>query len=418
MVVFYIYEDLRLSESIYMPSKSYYIQLIWSVIVLGFIAGIVLFNSEVGVVGWILTFSVILFFSSLWAHESVAGEIRSYANRQIADAKKLQVAAEESEQLWKQTMLERNAGFKTLTARISEYEKLRDDGISNYLSRKSHPAYKAAEIVKEQTQRRRKADLENKITQSLIEMYEQYAPFLADLKNDLPDQNDLQLFKEYTEEERQDEVINYLTKEEYRKLSSAARNQLALDRFWQRPKSNWLLGKLYERYIGFLYEQKGFKVQYFGITERYEDLGRDLICTKGSEIHIVQCKNWSQFKTIYEKHIFQLFGTYFEFKDKYPSAQVVPVFYSSTQLSEVARRIANALGIEVFEQFKFDRAYPCIKCNINPSTNEKIYHLPFDQKYDDTKIDRKGEFYCATVAEAEAAGFRRAFRWRGNTSSK
>ncbi|MFA6944293.1 MAG: hypothetical protein WC220_00200, partial [Pedobacter sp.] len=56
--------------------------------------------------------------------------------------------------------------------------------------------------------------------------------------------------------------------------------------------------------------------------------------------------------------------------------------------------------------------YPVIKCNI-ASDGEKIYHLPFDQQYDKTLIKNNGEFYAATVREAENKGFRRAFRWRG-----
>ncbi|MDQ5958092.1 MAG: hypothetical protein QG665_440, partial [Patescibacteria group bacterium] len=147
------------------------------------------------------------------------------------------------------------------------------------------------------------------------------------------------------------------------------------------------------------------------IDQRYEDMGRDLICRKGSETLIIQCKYWAEFRTIYEKHIFQLFGTIFEYKEAHPEETVRAIFYTSTQLSPLARKIATTLNIELFESFKFDKAYPCIKCNISTLTQEKIYHLPFDQRYDDTKIDRKGEKYCATVAEAEALGFRRAFRW-------
>jgi hypothetical protein len=45
---------------------------------------------------------------------------------------------------------------------------------------------------------------------------------------------------------------------------------------------------------------------------------------------------------------------------------------------------------------------------------EVACHLPFDQQYDSTKIKNKGEFYAVTVAEAEAAGFRRAFKWFGS----
>jgi hypothetical protein len=35
--------------------------------------------------------------------------------------------------------------------------------------------------------------------------------------------------------------------------------------------------------------------------------------------------------------------------------------------------------------------------------------------YDKTKLYMKDEFYCRTVKEAEGKGFRRAFRWKGNT---
>ena len=55
-----------------------------------------------------------------------------------------------------------------------------------------------------------------------------------------------------------------------------------------------------------------------------------------------------------------------------------------------------------------------IKCNINPRTKEKIYHLPFDQQYDKIIIgNNSGEFYAKTVKEARKKGFRRAFRYRG-----
>ena len=184
---------------------------------------------------------------------------------------------------------------------------------------------------------------------------------------------------------------------------------------WDRPKSKWLIGKLYERYVGYLYEKDGWHVNYFGINERYEDLGRDLVCTKGKIIHVVQCKNWSQYRTIYEKHIFQLFGSTFEFKQLQENKdyEVVPVFYCTNELSPIAREMSKVLGIQVHEHHNFDQNYPCIKCNISTGSNEKIYHLPFDQKYDDTKIDRPGEMYCASVAKAEDAGFRRARKWYG-----
>jgi hypothetical protein len=47
-------------------------------------------------------------------------------------------------------------------------------------------------------------------------------------------------------------------------------------------------------------------------------------------------------------------------------------------------------------------------------TGERIYHLPFDQQYDKTAIEpARGQCYAITCAEAEAMGFCRAWRWRG-----
>ena len=37
-----------------------------------------------------------------------------------------------------------------------------------------------------------------------------------------------------------------------------------------------------------------------------------------------------------------------------------------------------------------------------------------DQQYDKVQIINEGERYATTVAEAEEAGFRRAYRWHGN----
>lgn len=408
--------------------KEYIKSLLIYIFVIGIIPAIGLFSNEASFLVDFVVFLVVVIIASYGAYYSVTNEIKDKyerdilsikrkAEEEVLEAIRLKTRAEKEEKLWKNTMLERNSGFKTLVAFIGYFEKLRDEPISTFLAHKKHPAVKAGDVVKEQTKRRREADFQNKRTQALIEMYEQYAPFLIELKDDIPDVDDVKIFEEYSEEERLDAVVNYLTKEEYRKLPTIERNQMALDRFWSRPKSKWLIGKCYERYIGFLYEEKGYEVEYFGIDKKYEDMGRDLICRKDNETLVIQCKYWAEFRTIYEKHIFQLFGTVFEYKETHPDETVKAVFYTSTQLSPLARKISTTLGIELFESFKFDKNYPCIKCNISTLTQEKIYHLPFDQKYDDTKIDRKGEKYCATVVEAETSGFRRAFRWHNPEGS-
>ncbi|MCX6792914.1 MAG: restriction endonuclease [Candidatus Falkowbacteria bacterium] len=371
----------------------------------------------------IIVFFIIVISISFSTHKTIANEERKQHNNEIEKfQEQLKISVNNLEQaridenLWKKTLLERASGFPSLINRILEYEKLRDDGTSYSLRVKSHPAYKASDVVKEEAKRRREAEFIRKKTEAIIEYYEYLAPFLLDVKEDV-DIDQAEIFGEYTEEEQQDPAINYLTKEEYRKLPAVERNQLALDRFWKRPnKSKWLIGKLYERYVGYLYEKDGYNVEYHGIQYKLEDLGIDLICKKNNEIVLIQCKNWASFRTIYEKHIFQFFGTFFQYRDSNPGKKIRAVFCTTTKLSELATKFANALGIELKENFKFDQSYPCIKCNINNSTNEKIYHLPFDQQYDKTKILGKNEIYCRTTKEAEVAGFRRAFRWHGSKS--
>ncbi len=143
----------------------------------------------------------------------------------------------------------------------------------------------------------------------------------------------------------------------------------------------------------------------------FEDLGRGLIARKDKEIVVIQCKNWTQFKTIYENHTFQFFGTSYKYKQDYPDYKVRAAFFTSTKLSDVARAFSKDLGIELIENLKLER-YPCIKCSISDRNKEKIYHLPMDQQYDTVVIEpQNGEFYVMTITGAEKAGFCRAFSW-------
>ena len=140
-----------------------------------------------------------------------------------------------------------------------------------------------------------------------------------------------------------------------------------------------------------------------------------MVAHKNNEIHIIQCKYWSQKKVIHEKHITQLFGTTIAYGlDKDPLWKIVPVFMTNIKLSETAQKFADKLGVKVITQ-KLEE-FPRIKCNLNKDEyglETRIYHLPFDQQYDRTKIKDAGEFYAMDVKEAVAKGFRRAFRYYG-----
>ncbi len=123
----------------------------------------------------------------------------------------------------------------------------------------------------------------------------------------------------------------------------------------------------------------------------------------------LQCKFWSSGKLIHEKYIAQLYGSAIEYEISEESyslfnRKVIPVFITNIELSETAKRFAERLGVIVAKWNMGE--YPRIKCNIN--NGRKIYHLPFDQQYDRTKIKNDGEFYAFNVNEAISAGFIRA----------
>lgn len=329
---------------------------------------------------------------------------------------------------------EKSLGFPWLATAYGDYLELRDEQLANYLEKKSHPTLKSADVVRLVKKEKKEHEKKFRVASSLLEYYENLFPWLIDLRGeDLDDLIEQTLQKEESKEEFYtkediDSARKWLTEAEYEKLPTTEKYQLALDRYWQKKKTSWEIGRDYERYIGYLYESKGYQVYYQGIVKGYEDLGRDLICTKDGYTEVIQCKYWSQDKTIHEKHINQLFGTTVMFwieklgskqpqlepsLDFLKSKKVIPRFVTSTQLSDTARQFANTLGVKVKENFPLS-PYPSVKCNLSRKTDEKIYHLPFDQQYDRTVIEEeRNECYTETVAEAERKGHRRAFRWRG-----
>jgi hypothetical protein len=329
---------------------------------------------------------------------------------------------------------EKSKGFPWLADRIAEYYELRDLSVAEYLEKKFRPAQSTADRVRELAKEKRILRKEFLIAKNFVNYYENLFPWLTDYVGENLDDLIRQIEdSEKTSESEEDPVFQFVPKAEYNKLSEGERNQIALDRYFASRKHPWEIGRDYERYIGYLYEMEGYDVKYQGIEKGLEDLGRDLICKKNGIVDIIQCKYWAQHKTIHEKHINQLFGTsikyYIDFianeKKKsqlslYPEllkeGNIKATFITSTRLSETAMQFAQALGINIKENFGMKK-YPVIKCNISANGN-KIYHLPFDQQYDNTKISKNGECYVMTVNEAERLGFRRAWKWQDSGINK
>lgn len=304
---------------------------------------------------------------------------------------------------------------------LAEYE---EDEIVHYLYTKSRPAFKAADEIKKAKEQARAYKREVEYARNRVQLYEALAPWLVDytdlsleeLLNAL--REDQQKDKLYESEE--DPASLYLSKTEWHKMPPSQRNQLALDRYKdpKRKRTPWEAGIMYERYMGYIFEMQGYIVQYHGATQGKEDLGIDLICENDYTILIVQCKRLSSEKGIpvRENVIAQTYGTAQHYKMKTKTTKkIVPTIVTTYILSEEAERFAEYLNVQVFQNYAIED-YPMIKCNISNASKEKIYHLPMDQQYDKVIIgDTEGELYAATIADAEAHGFRRAFRWKGNS---
>jgi hypothetical protein len=305
-------------------------------------------------------------------------------------------------------------GRNWLSDAFSEYIKMKDNELECSLIIKPNPAYKSAEIVSALKQSRYAMAKKLNFLEYQLKSYEEYFPQLLEYKNAILEEIiDVRNGTIDSEDIDPALLFGYITKEEYTTLTNQQKFQLAIDRYWKKDKSHLEIGRLYERFVGYIFESEGWKVKYEGIIKGYEDFGRDLICEKDRKYVIVQCKCWSKEKLIREKYIMQLFGSTILYEYENSVNNVVPIFYATTSLSEEAILVANKLNVKIaYEPMK---KYPIIKCNINHANKEKIYHLPFDQQYDKIIIgDIPGEFYAYTIKEAEDMGFRRAYKWAGN----
>jgi hypothetical protein len=322
----------------------------------------------------------------------------------------------EKDEIFKELAKSTNFSFNKITSLYSDFLLVEFDLSEKYLKTKKRPAYSEAMRIKE-LKKESKFYIEQ--YRQMLYKYEillQLFPELTDYVDDFDTIRELENKNNLKEiQENFDRVKNYVNKAEYETLSIDERNQLALDRYIKGRKTKWQIGRDYELFCGYEYEKDNWKVEYFGIEKKLEDMGRDLIAYKDNEIHIVQCKYWSQKKLIHEKHIAQLYGTTIAYKiENGEMFNVKPVFITNIELSEKAKLFAKYLDVIVVKKELSE--FPRIKCNYGKDEygiETEIYHLPFDQQYDRIIMNRKGNFYAFTVKEAVKNGFRRAYRYYG-----
>jgi hypothetical protein len=373
--------------------------------------------------------------------KSIAKLARDKLDQEISEFERYRKETEEQiaqdKEAIKRLAEEKSQGFPWLAQAYDDYFRLRDLEMADHLKTKRWPApKKAKEVEKQIAKERREAERAARLANYVLQYCRFLAPWLDEYIGMEAEELDVIIKEihaswEKKEEEFDEEVKRQVGPKKYEGLTPTEKLQKKLDWYWGKPnKSNWQIGRDYERYVGYLYEQKGWNVYYHG-KKGYEDLGRDLICKKDNAVEIVQCKYWAKEKIIHEKHIYYLFGTTVEyflenFGDQEDLKQlalfftvvqkknVIPKLITTIEVSPKAAQVAKVLGVAI-EKIPFQR-YPSVKCNVSRRTGEKIFHLPFDQQYDTTKIEEERlECYVETVAEAEDLGFRHAYRWKGET---
>lgn len=337
------------------------------------------------------------------------------------DVKQLEDIVENKDFFYDELVNRRDSyGVMHLSSFYADYCLFQYDISAKYHKYKKHPAPKKAQDIKELKAKTKEYIYQFRLMQYKYEELLCLFPELKEYVDDFESLKELENIKNIEDlKDGFDKVRDYVSKEEYLKLSNNERNQLALNRYISGKKSCWQIGRDYELFVGHWLRKNGFKVWQFGIEKKLEDLGCDIIAVRNNIVFIIQCKRWKEEKKIHEKHIMHLYGTSVVLKRNYKqilgislfNEDVVPYFISIHEVTDVAKEIAKLLNVELrtlpFEEF------PRIKCNIGKDENgneTKIYHLPFDQQYDRTKIENSGEFYAWTVEEAVSKGFRRAFK--------
>ena len=196
------------------------------------------------------------------------------------------------------------------------------------------------------------------------------------------------------------------------KIERTKRYQAELDNYFAKCNdSPSLLGELYERYIGYKLEMQGYSVEYHGIQckkHHQPDNGIDLIGRHGKYTIIVQCKYRTDIDGAFQGGVIRdLFGAWYIYKQDHQNENVSGRFVTTGILSDDADNVAKKLHMRLMGLEYMPKVFPIIKCKTNAGS-KALYYLPTDSQYDDIMLNLgQGDFYCQTVAEAEAKNFRR-----------
>ncbi|WP_416191084.1 hypothetical protein [Neisseria sp. CCUG12390] len=186
-------------------------------------------------------------------------------------------------------------------------------------------------------------------------------------------------------------------------------------------------GDRYERYLGYLYERAGWRVEYYGLTEGVANANRgiDLICEKDGVTHFVQTKYWSEgvvaktnVNNVIDRIVKNMQGI---IEKRAIRGEVHAVLAAKPKLSEQVAAYAQEQGVVLLDDLAV-QPYPLVKCHTgkrgsrkyflpyladkNPAKYEEIHQGGWEP-YDLVRMDiGGGDVYVHTIEEAEALGYK------------
>lgn len=186
-------------------------------------------------------------------------------------------------------------------------------------------------------------------------------------------------------------------------------------------------GDRYERYLGYLYERAGWRVEYYGLTEGVANANRgiDLICEKEGVTHFVQTKYWSDgvaaktnVNNVIDRTVKNMQGIV---EKRGITGKAQAVLAARPKLSGQVARYAQAQGVLLLDDLPL-QPYPLVKCHTGKRGSKK-YFLPYLadknpakyeeiqqgawEPYDLVRMDwGSGDVYVHTIEEAEALGYK------------
>lgn len=159
----------------------------------------------------------------------------------------------------------------------------------------------------------------------------------------------------------------------FQKASQAIKDKLK--EYHSGCLSNAELGRFYERYIGYLYEQENYRVSYNGIITGEKDACRDLICwnEEKNQTLVIQTKCWSKKRPIRKDIVSQIYNSAkVHSVEAYINEKTIPMIITSSWLDKEAKALAKELGVQYRENVKLDKNYPLVK------RKGDYYYLPFE----------------------------------------